>query len=421
MRVLFITHRLPFPPNKGDKIRSFNILKYLAKRHEVYVACLIDDGADLRLVPELEVRVRRLVYERIQPGLSKALAVKSLVSSTPITVSYFYSKALQRKVDEILDTVDIDAVICFSAPMAEYLYRSRHAEGKLRRVRRVMDLIDVDSCKWRQYAERSSAWRAWVYRYEAVHLAKYERRIARSFDRVLVVSEPERRMFPMGEEGCSNIGVMANGVDFEYFRSLTSQLGEPRDATLVFLGVMDYWPNVEGMTWFVRSVFPRVRAAIPGVELVIVGRRPTREIERLASHTGVVITGFIEDVRPYVARADACVVPLRIARGIQNKVLEAMAMQKAVVCTPQAQEGIRAQPGRDLVVAEGEEEFASATIDLLRDPQQAALIGGNARQCVELNYAWENNLAVLDHLLVPDQARPVASTLAAVRGTEVLC
>ncbi len=170
MRVLFLSHRLPFSPNKGDKIRSFHILNYLAKRHEVYLACLVDDDADLRIVPEIERRVRRLVCERIRPRWRKALAVRSLVSSTPVTVDYFYSRALQRQVDEIVDTVDIDTVICFSSPMAEYVFRSRHAEGKLRRATRVMDSIDVDSCKWRQYAEQSSAWRAWIYRYEAVHL-----------------------------------------------------------------------------------------------------------------------------------------------------------------------------------------------------------------------------------------------------------
>ena len=419
MRVLFLAHRLPFPPNKGDKIRSFHILNYLAKRHEVYLACLIEDDADVRIVPEIEGRVRRLVCERIRPRWRKALAVRSLVSSTPITVDYFYSRALQRQVDEIVDTLDIDAVICFSSPMAEYVFRSRHAEGKLRRARRVMDLIDVDSCKWRQYAERSSAWRAWIYRYEAAHLANYERRIARGFDRVLVVSEPERRMFPVEAEH-SNIEVMSNGVDLEYFRPTKGQVDDRGHPTIVFTGVMNYWPNVEGMTWFVQSVLPRVRAAVPDVELLIVGSRPTKEIERLASHRGVVITGFVEDVRPYVARAGACIVPLRIARGIQNKVLEAMAMGKAVICAPQAHEGIRAQAGRDLVVAEGEEEFASATIDLLRDADKAALLGVNARQCVERNYAWETNLAVLDRLLGPDGAGPAAYALSLDCGLGVL-
>lgn len=411
MRVLFLAHRLPFPPNKGDKIRSFHILNYLAKRHELYLACLVDDDADVRIAREIEARVRRIVWKRIRPRWRKALAVRSLVSSTPITVDYFYSRALQRQVDEIVDSVDIDAVICFSSPMAEYVFRSRHAEGKLRRARRVMDLIDVDSCKWRQYAERSSGWRAWVYRYEATHLAKYERGIARSFDRVLVVSEPERRMFPVEAEH-SNIEVMPNGVDLEYFRPTKGQVDDRGHPTIVFTGVMDYWPNVEGMTWFVQSVLPRVRAAVPDVELLIVGSRPTKEIERLASQRGVVVTGFVDDVRRYVGRARVCVVPLRIARGIQNKVLEAMAMGKAVVCTPQAHEGIRAQAGRDLVVAKGEEEFASATIDLLRDSEKAALLGVNARQCVEHNYAWETNLAVLDRLLVPDGAGPAAHALS---------
>lgn len=410
MRVLFLAHRLPFPPNKGDKIRSFHILNYLAKRHELYLACLVDDDADVRVVPELEARVRRMVWKRIGPRWRKALAVRSLVSSTPITVGYFYSRTLQREVDEIVDSVDMDAVICFSSPMAEYVFRSRHAEGKLRRAIRVMDLMDVDSGKWQEYAERSPPWRAWIYRYESVHLAEYERRIARTFDRVLVVSEQERRMFSE-EDRLLNVEVMSNGVDLGYFRPEAGRVGHIGHATIVFTGVMDYWPNTEGVNWFVLFVLPRVRAAVPDVELLIVGSRPTKAIERLASQRGVVVTGFVDDVRPYVGRARACVVPLRIARGIQNKVLEAMAMGKAVVCTPQAYEGICAQPGRDLVVAEGEEAFASATIELLRDAEKAAVLGRNARRCVERSYAWETNLAVLDRLLVPDGAGPAAHAL----------
>ncbi|MGH9890501.1 MAG: TIGR03087 family PEP-CTERM/XrtA system glycosyltransferase, partial [bacterium] len=385
----------------------------------VYLACLIDDDADVRFVPEIERRVWRLVCKRIRPRWRKALAVRSLVRSKPVTVDYFYSRPLQRQVDEIVDSVDIDAVFCFSSPMAEYVFRSRHAEGKLRRARRVVDLIDVDSHKWRQYAEGSSAWRAWVYRYEAAHLAAYERRIALSFDRVLVVSEAERRMFPMAEP-CCHIEVLSNGVDLDYFRPTKGRDDDTRRPTIVFTGVMDYWPNVEGMMWFVQSVLPRVRAAVPDVELLIVGSRPTKEIERLASYRGVVITGVVEDVRPFVARADACIAPLRIARGIQNKVLEGMAMGKAVVCTPQAHEGVRAQAGRDLVLAESEEEFASATVDLLRDSEKAEVLGGNARQFVERNYAWESNLAVLDRLLVADAARPVAHELSPDCGMGVL-
>lgn len=402
MRILFLTHRIPYPPNKGDKIRSYNILDHLAKRHDVYLASLVDDEGDVRFVPEMERRVRRFEYDRIKPRIKKLLALRSMFHAVPITVDYFYSSSLQKRIDSIIDSVDIDAFVCFSSPMAEYLYRSRHANGKIRRALRVMDLIDVDSSKWKQYAEQTRWWTAWIYRYEARHLADYERRIAQNFDHVLVVSEQEKKAFP-GASDTPNLVAMSNGVDLEYFRPDQPVMRPAARPSLVFTGAMDYLANIDGIRWFVESVFPRVRAAVPDIELLIVGSKPTQEIQRLGRLRGIVVTGFVDDVREYLARASVCIVPLRVARGIQNKVLEAMAMGKAVVCTPQACEGIRAMPGKEVIVADGADAFASATINLLEDRVGARRMGVAARQCVENGYTWEGNLRLLDHILAVRQ------------------
>jgi polysaccharide biosynthesis protein PslH len=419
MRLLFLTHRMPFPPNKGDKIRSFHILSYLAKRYEVYLACLVDDEKDLRFVQEVETLVQQVVYARVHPQMKKLCALRALVRSSPITVDYFYSRALQRRIDDIIDDSEIDAFVCFSSPMAEYLCRSRHARGKIALAVKVMDLIDVDSYKWRQYADKTPPWKSWIYRYEARHMAVYERRIAAMFERVYLVSEQEKCYFPGGAD-VRNLHVLSNGVDLEFFSPAHSGGRTEAGPTLVFTGMMDYRPNVEGVKWFVDRILPHIQDAVSDVRFFIVGNRPAAEVKRLALARGVVVTGFVEDIRDYLAVASVCVVPLRIARGIQNKVLEAMAMGKAVVCTPQAYEGIRAQSGRDLVVAEGEDAFASATIELLRDAEKAAVLGRNARQCVERNYAWEANLAVLGRLLVPDGAGPVVHALSLDCGLGVL-
>jgi sugar transferase (PEP-CTERM/EpsH1 system associated) len=398
MKVLLLTHRMPFPPNKGDKIRSFHILNYLAKRHEVYLACLVDDDSDPRFVTEIKTRVRRFVFERIHPRTKKPIALFGLLRSCPITVSYFYSPTLQRQIDDLIDAVEIDAFVCFSSPMAQYLFRSRHASGRVRRAIRVMDLIDVDSRKWRQFAEHSPIWTSWIYRYEAKHLAEYERRIAREFDRVLVVSEQEKGVFP-GSSDTPNLQAMSNGVDLEFFRPVPFGVGGTIRPTLVFTGTMNYRPNIEGIKWFVESVLQRVRAAVPDVELLIVGSKPTPEVERLGRMPGVVVTGFVEDIREYLKRASVCIAPLKIARGLQNKVLEAMAMGKAVVCTPQAYEGIRATPGSHLMVADGADAFAATTIDLLLDPAKAEQLGLEARRCIEKGYGWEQNLRVFNSIL----------------------
>jgi len=403
VRVLFLAHRIPFPPNKGDKIRAFNILKYLTKRHEVSLACLVDDEKDLQFLPEIGQHVKHLVFDRIRPQAKKVLALRGLLQSRAMTVGYFHTASLQRQIDDVIEAMNLDAFVCSSSPMAEYLFRSRHADTKIRAATKVMDLIDVDSCKWRQYSEESSAWISWIYRYEGEHLAEYEKHIARTFDHVLVVSEQEKKAFPGGGD-TPNLEAMSNGVDLEFFNPDAFGIPARIRPTLVFTGAMDYRPNIEGIRWFVESVFPKIRTAVPDVELLIVGSKPTQEVMRLGQLQGVAVTGFVADVREYLARASVCVVPLRIARGIQNKVLEAMAMGKAVVCTPQAQEGIRTTSGKELLVARSEDDFAAATIGLLMDQGKAHRLGLAARRCVEKEYTWEDNLQLLDRIVVPRNA-----------------
>jgi sugar transferase (PEP-CTERM/EpsH1 system associated) len=395
MRILLLTHRLPYPPNKGDKIRSFNVLEHLAKRHEVFLACPVDDPADLAFVSELERRCAGVLAVRID-GRSKIVAgLRALLTGTSITVRHFHARELQQRVDEFLDTQQIDAVFCFSSPMAEYVFRSRHAAGKLRHALRFMDLIDVDSYKWRQYTERSRVPQRWVYAYEARQLAKYEKNIAADFDHLFVVSAQEREYMPAGAR-VDHLTAVSNGVDLAYFAPRAAQGGD--SPTLVFTGVMDYWPNVQGVQWFADAVLPRIRAELPDVRFIIVGSKPTDAVKRLAQRPGIEVTGFVDDVRAYVANASLCVVPLKIARGVQNKVLEAMAMGKAVVCTSQSLEGIRANVGVDVMVADEEADFAAQVVSLLREPQRAAEIGSRARASMERSYSWEANLRALDVL-----------------------
>lgn len=408
MKILFLAHRIPFPPNKGDKIRAFNVLRHLAARHEVSVATLIDDEHDVQFVPRLEEMVYKLLFARIHRRVDRVLALRNLVLRKSISSAYFYSASLQHQIDLLIRKGSIDAFVCSSSPMAEYLFRSAWPDA-IRHAQRIMDLIDIDSLKWAQYARKARPWTAWIYRHEAYHLAAYEQRIAREFDHVLVVSEQERALFPGGAS--PNLSAMSNGVDLDFFSPPRSSAKGATEPALVFTGLMDYWPNVEGVTWFVEHVFPRIRAAIPSVRFFIVGSRPCAHVQRLARHPGVTVTGFVEDVRDYLARAAVCVVPLRIARGIQNKVLEAMAMGKATVSTVQAFEGIQAQAGTDIVVAGDASEFAAAVLQLLSNPLRADEIGSCARHCVERHYSWAQNLAVLDAMLTGSRRAITASSL----------
>ena len=404
MKLLAITHRLPCPPHKGEKIRALNILKFLAARHEVHLVSLVDDDNDLRYVNQLQPHTRSLTLQRVHPLLRKAFALSAVASNESVSSRYFYVSALQRQVDALIAREGISGVFCSSSPTAEYVFRSRNA-ARLRDVPKVMDLIDVDSVKWRHYAEQSHAGSAWLYRREARYMAALEGKIGQQFDRVLVVSEAERSC--CDSVARDRVTAVPNGVDLEYFAPRTREPAERQPPTLVFTGVMDYRPNVDGITWFVRSILPRIRTAVPGVRLFVVGNRPTQAVQRLASDSGVVVTGFVPDVREYVARG-VSIAPLRIARGIQNKVLEAMAMGRPIVVTPQAFEGIDAEPGRDLMVAGDEREFAARTIECLRDPAHAERLGRAARARAEQGYSWSKNLALLDELL-PVEGAPSAS------------
>ena len=394
MKVLVLAHRLPYPPHKGEKIRALNILRYVSKRHEVHLASLLDDAADMQYLAQLENLVRTVVVHRIHRRVQMLRMLLAFAGGDSMTSRYFYAEALQRRVDALIEREGIEAVFCFSSAMAEYVLRSRQAE-RLRLVPKVMDLIDVDSAKWQEYAERSPFWTAWLYRREARKVAESERRIGSEFDRVLVVSEPEKLYAPIASE---RVCAMPNGVDLQYFSPNAYCEADRQARTLVFTGVMNYHPNVDGICWFVDRVLPMIRAAVDNVNLYIVGNRPGRRVRRLARHAGVVVTGFVPDVREYIGRATVSIAPLRIARGIQNKVLEAMAMGRPTVATPQAFEGIDAEPGKEIAIAADEGEFAEKVIELLRNPTRADDMGKCARQRVERRYSWDRNLRLLDEL-----------------------
>ena len=390
-----LAHRLPYPPNKGDKIRAYHVLRHLTRRHEVRLGCLVDDPGDLAHVEALKGVVADLAVSRIDGRLRKAMSLRALLPPRSITVTHFHAAPLQRRVDAWIDEAPFDAVLCSSAATAEYLFRSRHAGGSLRRAVKAMDLIDVDSVKWRQYAEQAGPATAWVYRHEARTLAAYERRIVEAFDRVFLVSDAEARLLGTGP-GRGKVGAFSNGVDLAYFEPRSLDRAEP---LVVFVGVMDYRPNVDAVQWFADDVLPRVRAVVPDARFAIVGSRPTPAVRQLASRPGIEVTGFVDDVRDWMARAAVCVAPLRIARGIQNKVLEAMAMARPVVASPEAFEGIDARAGDELVVADGAEAFGREVAALLRDPARAARIGVAARACAQRRYRWESNLSVLDEVI----------------------
>ena len=388
--LLLLVHRIPYPPNKGDKIRSYHLLKHLAQHYRVHMATFVDDADDWQHVPKVEALCASSHFARLDPLASKLRSLGALLKGRALSFDYYRNAGLQDWVDNAMASHQIGRVVVFSSPMAQYAEQYPQA-------RRVVDFCDIDSDKWRQYALQKSWPMSWVYRREADTLLTYERHVAASTDAALFVSDAEAALFrTMAPESGAKIGYFNNGVDTEYFspeRAYERPFGAGERA-LVFTGAMDYWPNIDAVQWFAAEVFPQLLALDPMLRFYIVGARPAPAVQALAAPPGVIVTGTVPDVRPYIHHADICVAPLRIARGIQNKVLEAMAMARPVVVSPQALEGIDAVPGRELLLADGAAALATTITGLLAQPD--ASIGAAARAKVKSQYSWPSNLARIE-------------------------
>ena len=396
--VLFLAHRIPFPPDRGDKIRSWNLLKQLASLGPVELACFADDDADAAHLPALrEALGGRLgeAHVEVRRRGKAAAGARALVEGRPVSLALFDSGRLRTFVARRLAGGTIGTIFAFSGQMAQFV-----PEGV--RQRFVMDFCDVDSAKFAQYAAEGAGPMRWVNRREAGKLLAFERATAARADLSLFVSEAEADLF-RGLTGLANIRALSNGIDVDHFNPAArfERLGPAERGEgplLLFTGQMNYAPNVQAVTWFAREVLPRM----PHARFAIAGRNPAPAVRALAGER-VIVTGAVADMRAWLAAADVVVAPLKLARGIQTKVLEAMAMAKPVVASSAAFEGIEAEPGRDLLVAD---DATDTAIDgLLAAPARAAAIGAAARRQMERAYRWEARLAPLAEMVDPDKRR----------------
>ncbi|NHZ97198.1 TIGR03087 family PEP-CTERM/XrtA system glycosyltransferase [Massilia sp. CCM 8734] len=394
--LLLLIHRIPYPPNKGDKIRSYHLLKHLARHYKVHLATFVDDADDWQHLPRVQALCASSHFARLDPTRARLRSLGALLANRSLSLDYYRDKGLRDWVAQAMAANKIERILVFSSAMAQYAEPYRQA-------RRVVDFCDVDSDKWRQYAAQKSWPMSMLYAHEARQLLRYERKVALDSAAALFVSAPEAALFrQLAPESAERTGFFNNGVDTDYFTPQAAQVEYPNpfvagQQALVFCGAMDYWPNVDAVSWFAREIFPSVLARHPAAQFVIVGARPSAEVLQLAALPGVTVTGTVPDVRPFVAHAALCVAPLRIARGIQNKVLEAMSMAKTVVVSAQALEGIAAEPGRDLLLAHDAPQFAAAIDQALGAPRPE--MGACARHVVETRYGWTSNLAPVVSLL----------------------
>ncbi len=401
MNILFLSHRIPYPPNKGDKIRSFHEIRHLAREHSLYLAFLVDDERDLDHLAVLKDYSIDYRYDVINPQWQKIKSLPYLMTRTALSVPYFYSSRLQEQIDQLLDGVDFDAIFCFSSPMAEYVFRSRHYDGKrCGKATLIMDFVDVDSDKWRMYAGFTGFPYGPVYRREWQRLEEYEKRVGEAFDWSVFVSDKEVELF---RTFCPRARTMSipNGVDSDYFSKIGTSNANGK--TVLFMGAMDYYPNEDAVTHFADDVWPLVRNELPDARFVIAGSKPGPRVMALAGrHENVEVTGFVPDIRPYLAEAGVFVAPFRIARGIQNKVLEAMAAGVPVVARPEAVQGVSGHRGSIRVESEPA-SFARAVVECLRNEQRRNVMISEARDFVATHHDWGRNLGLLDRLLTEER------------------
>jgi sugar transferase (PEP-CTERM/EpsH1 system associated) len=384
--LLFLAHRLPYPPNKGDKIRSHHLLRFLAARYRVYLGTFIDEAADRAQVEALREWCAGFRVEKLNPRAARLASLRGLLAGEALTLPYYRHAGLARWVEDTVAEEGIRKAVAFSSAMAQFVPTGMAV--------RVMDMVDVDSDKWAQYAPTKPWPLSWLYRREAQRLGEWEARVACEFDATLLVSEAEaRHLRQRAPAAADKIGWFENGVDAAYFRPDPARPSPYAAGSIpiAFTGAMDYWPNVDAVTWFAREIFPIVREALPKAEFAIVGSRPAAEVAALAAQPGIRVTGRVDDVRPYVQHAACAVAPLRLARGVQNKVLEAMAMARPVVASPQAAEGLSAQPGEDFLVAGHAADFAAQVVAACRGGFPR--MGDKAREKILLAYDWQTNLS----------------------------
>ncbi len=406
--LLLLVHRMPYPPNKGDKIRSWHLLRHLAQRYRVHLATFVDDPDDWQHVPAVQALCASSHFAPLSPRAARVRSLGALLRNRSLSYDYYRNAGLQGWVNQAMQQHGIGRIVVFSSPMAQYAEAWPQA-------RRVIDFCDVDSDKWRQYAERKPWPASVLFGYEASRLLRYERQVAASFDASLFVSAPEAELFRrLAPESAARTGAFSNGVDTAFFAPGDyANPYAPGEKALVFCGAMDYWPNIDAVQWFAAEVLPALRARDPAVRFVIVGARPSPDVQALAAQPGITVTGTVPDVRAYVAHAALSVAPLRIARGIQNKVLEAMAMGKAVLVTPQALEGIDAEAGRELLLAEPAAQWIAAAAQALAGPPAAReALGRAARARVVADYSWDARLAPLDRMIETPAAQDAGAAQA---------
>lgn len=390
--ILFLVHRIPYPPNKGDKIRSYHFVKGLAENYQIHLAAFIDDPEDWNYVAKVKELSTNTLFININPLFAKIKSLSGLITNKALTLPYYQNTRVQVWVDKTIQEYNIEKIFIFSSCMAQYILHHQNRDI-------IIDFVDVDSDKWLQYSKKAKWPMSWVYNREAKKLLEFDSKVAKLSKMNIFVSEEESKLFQaLVDSDQEKISFVNNGVDIDFF-SIKEQYKNPynNNKIIVFTGAMDYWANVDAVVWFVQKVFPIIRQTCTEAEFYIVGSKPAKAVTDLAKIDGVFVTGRVEDVRSYLFFSNVVVAPLLIARGIQNKVLEGMAMGKAIVTTPQAIEGIKIT-NQVVYIEEKADKFSKKVLICLNDYQTRYCVEQN-RHFVKSNFSWDASLKRLTGMI----------------------
>ena len=384
-QLLFIAHRVPFPPDKGERVRAFHEIKALSKYFRVTVAALAHNHEDVEAANELKNFCQDVFIVSVSNTAKLLRAGFYQLIGKSATEGYFFSRRFRKMIISEARHRQFDMVMCYSSSMMPYGL-------EVPAIARIIDLVDVDSAKWSSYAHSSKWPLSWLYQRESNAVHRIETSAVAKYDAVLLVSQDEVDALGLSD---GKVKVIANGVDVDFFQPDIVAPIDMESPNLVFTGTMDYRPNVEGVCWFVSSVWPELKRREPSLTFTIVGRNPVKAVRQLSQVPGVTVTGFVPDVRPYLAAASIVIAPLKIARGIQNKILEAMAMGKAIVASPAALEGLEIQRGSDVLQADAPDEWCEHITHLLSNESLRIQFGKTARATVERKYPWSAQMQTL--------------------------
>ena len=377
MKILFLNLRFPFPPHRGDRIRAYHFIKQLARRHSVTVVSFFESDQEVAYVKHLQSFCDEVESVRFHHGRARLNSLLHCLSNSPLQVYYWFVPQMQRAINRLLDQHSYDLIHAQLFRMGQYV---AHVKG----VPKMLDLCDSFGLNLSRRAVLDRNFIRTLVKLEAKRVRHYEVEIMHSFDRGTVAATIDKD-YLLKQDDSLKLSVVPMGVDLEHFQPSSTEY-RPH---ILFTGTMNYFPNWDAVLYFHTEIFPLVQEKHPETVFYVVGSAPPNTIRKLGNHKNVVVTGYVQDTRPYFDDTAVFVSPMRSGSGFQVKNLEAMAMRVPVVTSSLCASGLDGRVGKDYLVGDTPEVFAKHINDLIESPEYGQAVGTAGRHLVEEKYSWD--------------------------------